>query len=263
MSNQTHTVQPGTEMPGLVQNGPVLGASTQSIGVNPGMQRSSTAAAPDQEVDEHPDDRDPRILFARMEEFVMYSMLPTQELDACGMPEAAIDWIESHRAVLQSTWHQQQDRGRSANGQRPVGMESRMLIPFNRLPRRPTAQEEQQGVELVARVKADTMNRITNMPMCNVPDSQRLQFNAVFEQAGKLLQEIEPKLYRFACLWKAKAVCLIISMVLAAKHQQHLLAMTPPRYCLELQTIRTIVKHFQAALEQCNVLWASLHPENH
>ncbi|OCH90344.1 hypothetical protein OBBRIDRAFT_793436 [Obba rivulosa] len=296
-------------MSGLPQNALMPGPSTQPINAHQvmPMQRPGAGAEPKQEANgmnglPNLPGMDP----ARLDEFIKYAMIPAPELRAHGIPEVVINWIESHRPMLQRTWQQQQDfrggvtkaQAAGGNGQRPAstlppqlfnpgaqanqgGMSSAIPAGLNmrvdqpqlrswrtvQIPpiqqrRRPTAQEEQQGADLVAHIKSESMGRIGAMRMYNIPDHQRFEFNTLFEQAYKFSQEIEPSLHRFACFWKPEAIRHIVTMVLATKHQKHLLTMTPPRYCLEVHTVRTMAKHFQTALEQFNGITASLYPEN-
>ncbi|EMD37509.1 hypothetical protein CERSUDRAFT_114150 [Gelatoporia subvermispora B] len=125
----------------------------------------------------------------------------------------------------------------------------------------PTPKEEEQGAQLVDQMKCELIGRLDNLRSFDLPDHQRLEFDAILEQVYQYAQEIEPNLPRLACFWKPEAVRHVVAMIVAAQYQKHLLDSRTPQYTIELNALRHISKHFQAALEQYNSTEASLCPE--
>ncbi|EMD33413.1 hypothetical protein CERSUDRAFT_118011 [Gelatoporia subvermispora B] len=129
------------------------------------------------------------------------------------------------------------------------------------LPRRPTAQEEEQAAQVVEHIWCDAVTRLNNMRVYNVPNHQRTEFRDLLVQVYKYAQEMESNLPKFACFWKPDAIRHVVTMIVATQHQKQLLSSSHPCYILEVNSLRTMVKHFQAALEQFNNLMAALYPE--
>ncbi|EMD33415.1 hypothetical protein CERSUDRAFT_126157 [Gelatoporia subvermispora B] len=127
--------------------------------------------------------------------------------------------------------------------------------------RRPTAQEEEQGAQVVEHIKRDVMPRLSNMRIYSVPDHQRFEFDVIFERVYKYAQEMEPNLLIFACFWKPDAIRHFVMMIVATRHQKQLLSSTHPHYTLNVTALQVMLKHFYVALEQLNNLIAVLYPE--
>ncbi|KAI0366315.1 hypothetical protein BV20DRAFT_972041 [Pilatotrama ljubarskyi] len=117
-------------------------------------------------------------------------------------------------------------------------------------PMRPSPAQQQQALEMLMKVRNESKARsFANRPPVTVPDTQRLEYNAIFEQLHRAITELDNNLHHYACVMKEDAIRQLVNMVAAVQQQRELLSGNAPRYFMSLDSIKMMMKQVQAAAE--------------
>ncbi|KAI0714422.1 hypothetical protein C8T65DRAFT_644276 [Cerioporus squamosus] len=127
---------------------------------------------------------------------------------------------------------------------------------------RPTPQQLQSAIEMVRRLREENKNVMppTNR-MIQIPDAQRIEYNALFENLHRMISEVDGKLPHYAVFMKEEVIRKLVLMINAVQQQRELLSgQGPPRYIMPLELVRSMTSQVHAAERMFKGMLSSMFP---
>lgn len=128
---------------------------------------------------------------------------------------------------------------------------------------RPSQERINNAAMFVQRTKKEYMTRsMAAMRFTNVPEDQRQEYSTVFDNLWRFVIEVDPKMTMYAVLLPEDLVRRLIAMVLTCQQQRSLLSSNPPRFLLELPSLKMMTGQVQECILMFNRALADMNGGN-
>ncbi|RDX43784.1 hypothetical protein OH76DRAFT_1174999 [Lentinus brumalis] len=127
---------------------------------------------------------------------------------------------------------------------------------------RPTPQQLQSAIEMVRRIREENKNLgPPSSRAIQIPDAQRIEYNALFENLHRMISEVDVKLPHYAVFMKEEVIRKLVLMINAVQQQRDLLSgQGPPRYIMPLELVRSMINQVHAADRMFKQMLSNMFP---
>ncbi|KAI0749853.1 hypothetical protein C8Q80DRAFT_1164314 [Daedaleopsis nitida] len=120
--------------------------------------------------------------------------------------------------------------------------------PIPGQPGRPSAAQMQAAIDTVQRLREENKNFAPTNRIINIPDAQRIEYNAAFENLHRMITDVDKQLPHFAVFMKEEVIRKLILMINAVTQQRELLSgQGPPRYIMPLEFVKQMINQVMSA----------------